>query len=248
MSIKQKILSTLDDGDGYLVSSLSTKDLEVLRALILEQYKSVMLRNHPELADTACDVGLQNYHELEISDQQHKAMWTKQNRTLFQEAISVFRNLDFFERLEYELGSLIITNEDQTRTEEIYWRLVRPNHSEDIGPMHADAWFWDLQNGAIDHGLRRLKIWIAVFTECGSNGLKIVPRSQHMKINFSGEKRDGKFKPVKNLELESRSDTMLVPTNPGNFILFHDNLLHGGAMGGSSTRVSLEFTALCRIE
>jgi hypothetical protein len=49
-------------------------------------------------------------------------------------------------------------------------------------------------------------------------------------------------------EDENSLDAIIFDSKPGDAIVFHDRLLHGGAVGGSSTRVSLEFTMFVKDE
>ena len=66
-------------------------------------------------------------------------------------------------------------------------------------------------------------------------------------IKWSSEKRHGINKPI--LEMQEKDiNPILVPSIPGQAIIFHDDLLHGGALNkGQTTRVSAEFTLLKRI-
>jgi len=47
---------------------------------------------------------------------------------------------------------------------------------------------------------------------------------------------------------ESDLDLRLFESEPGQAIVFHDRLLHGGAPGGTLTRVSMEFTMFVKNE
>ena len=56
--------------------------------------------------------------------------------------------------------------------------------------------------------------------------------------------KDGIYKPVIDHELESL-DLYNLPLNSGEYIIFHDRLLHGGIPGaGKITRFSVEFTLI----
>ena len=119
---------------------------------------------------------------------------------------------------------------------------MRPGAKNDIGPLHADAWYWQLGHGVIPPNMKRIKVWVALFCEPNLNGLRVVPYSQKREWKYHSEHRDGFSKPQID-EDESQLDIRLVPTKPGDTIVFHDNLLHGGALNnGQHTRVSLEFT------
>lgn len=118
---------------------------------------------------------------------------------------------------------------------------MRPNQPSDVGPLHADSWFWELGQMPIPLDHHRVKVWTAIFCEPGLNGFRYVPGSHKQKYPYYGELRFGLLKPQSDLvedELEIRDFV----SQPGDVIVFHDNLIHGGIRGSGSTRVSLEFT------
>ena len=41
-------------------------------------------------------------------------------------------------------GKFSISDENKLGYGELVWRLVRPNKKDDVGPIHCDKWFWDL--------------------------------------------------------------------------------------------------------
>lgn len=243
-SNKEEVINELDYGKGFLLDSLSESDYKLIFNLVSIQYTKNLLAFHPELELDLKSKKLSQYHQFNIQD--HKDIWTKERRTLEEEYIKGFKNTDLILNLKKIFGEIKITNEDSTRTEEIYWRLVRPSSPTDVGPLHADSWFWKLHYGPIDPTLRRVKIWISLFNEKGKNGFRLIPNSQKMHISFRGEMRDGKMKPVADLNLESRNDIKDIETEPGQFIIFHDDLIHGGFAGGNETRISIEFTLLIK--
>jgi hypothetical protein len=63
---------------------------------------------------------------------------------------------------------------------------------------------------------------------------------------YLDESMDGKMKPINDPRLELDRSLISVPTKPGQFILFHDDLVHGGLVGGDKTRISFEMTLLIR--
>lgn len=129
--------------------------------------------------------------------------------------------------------------------EEIYWRLVRPNEKNDIGPLHADSWFWELGHGVTPDKVVRVKIWIGIYVDLGFNGFVYIPDSHLKDWPYHAEMKNGFYKPVIDVA-EDNLDRLLFESNPGDTMIFHDKLLkllHGGAIGrGNCTRVSLEFT------
>ena len=69
----------------------------------------------------------------------HVSIWPKKVRILLQNAVSEIRKVNFIGQLEDYFGPFGIFDEDNVGREEIYWRLVRPNDKNDVGPLHADA-------------------------------------------------------------------------------------------------------------
>jgi len=222
--------------------SISQKDLETIRELILSQFRIVLSMNYPELDSEIMALQIQDYHEFEQKHQSinHSILWPKVNRIFSYDSKEIFRNLDFFQYLEAQLGAIQITNEEEIHDEEVYWRLARPT-GNDVGPMHADRWFWDLGHGKTKNNVERIKIWIAIFNEAGESGLRYVPGSHTKEWPYIGQERDGFIKPM----IEISDDELEIEkffSSPGDAFIFNDKLLHGGFTGGSRSRVSIECT------
>lgn len=239
-------MQEVDGEPGYsLKLKLSENDLSIFRQIIRIQWLYRLQILVPEKISEFDQQGMEQYHQLShLVD--HANTWPKHTRIFPREAVPVIRNMDFFKKLELELGKVHITDEENLGWENIYWRLVRPG-IDDYGSIHADKWFWDLGiNGFMPptpH--RRLKIWIAIHTVAGKNGLGILPGS-HRKQDWKwhSEERYGRPKPIFDEPLQN-SDLVLLPLNPGETVVFHDELLHGGmANVAETTRVSAEFTLL----
>jgi ectoine hydroxylase-related dioxygenase (phytanoyl-CoA dioxygenase family) len=130
--------------------------------------------------------------------------------------------------------------------DELNWRLVRPNQPSDIGPVHADKWFWDAGYGygSMPAGFDRFKVWMAIHTQPGANGLCVKPESHRRDWNHHFEEKDGVRKPVFD-EDPAAIGMELLPLAAGEMVMFHDQLLHGGVVNrGSSCRISIELTVL----
>jgi hypothetical protein len=244
LDTKDRILDEIDLGDGYIIGKILDEDFSAFQIIINKQYQERILSLYPEQEVNIRNTNIHEYHDLNFCD--HKKLWPKESRTFLESDVLIFKESKFFKELENKFGQIIITNEDKTRSQEIYWRLVRPNQSDDVGPLHADSWFWTLHNGPIEKGYRRLKIWVSVFNQSGKNGLRLIPGSQKKTYEFKGETRDGKTKPILDPLIERDNSIILAPTSPGQFILFHDNLIHGGGAGGDKTRVSFEMTLMLK--
>lgn len=237
------LLQEISNGPGYSrLLTLRQGELTYLRDIVDKQWRSVLRRYHPDLAFND-QTNLENYHTLKESEF-HSTLWPKKNRIVPYADLSPFKRSHFFKKLHKNLGSFYISNEDQIESEEVYWRLVRPDEPSDVGPIHADRWFWDLGHGQIPSDYSRIKVWIPLLSEPGKNGLLVVPHSQKKEWSYQGEMRDGRLKP-RITDTSTEIKPILLNTKPGDAIVFHDNLLHGGALNsGTLCRVSLEFTII----
>lgn len=188
---------------------------------------------------------MERYHEL-ANRLDHGSVWLKSARVLPQAAIDKIRKMSLFKKLESVYGKFDMADEENVGREGIYWRLVRPNEPADIGPLHADAWFWALGHGITPPGFRRVKVWVAIYCEPGKSGLRIVPNSHQKRWPYWSEERHGFMKPCFD-EAMVDLPIKLAMTAPGKAIVFSDLLLHGGAVNtGYRTRVSVEFTMFVR--
>tara|TARA_R110001583_G_scaffold131271_1_gene282996 strand:- start:8986 stop:9729 length:744 start_codon:yes stop_codon:yes gene_type:complete len=245
MDIKtSSVLSEVDGEKGFFVGSMITEDINVLRNLVREQYLCRILTLCPLYSKQLFECSMNQYHKFSKRID-HKELWPKRARILGPSSLNTFKGLRFFKDLEKELNISEITGEEQSGWQEVYWRIVRPGNA-DIGNFHADRWFWDMGHGDIKQGCRRLKIWIALETVIGKSGLRVLPGS-HKKQNWKYHGQNdhtGVTKPVFNEDL-SQLHIYDVPTKPGDFIVFHDDLVHAGMPNQSDlTRVSLEATLL----
>ena len=225
---------------GFATSTLSQNDLIVLRSLVEEQFRATLSSQNEHANSRYLDVPITNYHE--ISDKiDHENLWKKNNRIFTKELLDKAMKLDFFKELKNEIGDILISDEEEIGYPEIYWRLVRPLPYKDIGPIHADAWFWDLGHGFTPKGHQRIKFWFSLYNETGQNGFCYVPSSHKQNFEYQSETRHGFKKPVFDVTKHDLN-IQIFKSNPGDFIIFNDKLLHGGKAGGNQTRVSIEFT------
>jgi hypothetical protein len=225
---------------------MNPDDTNVIRELIREQYLSRILSVYPSLSKQFYAKPLSQYHSLQ-TDVDHRELWPKRVRILGPNGVSKFKQLAFFKQLTKQLDIQGITGEEQSGWEEAYWRIVRPGDS-DIGDFHADSWFWKMGHGQIESAYRRIKIWVAIETIPGKSGLRVLPGShQNSDWRYHGEiDHTGIKKPVFDEDIDTLN-IFNVSTNPGDFIVFHDDLIHAGMPNKSdSTRVSLEATLLVK--
>lgn len=236
------MVARVDGADGFApAGTLEPAELHTVRTLIEARWRAVLERCAGVSAGQIAGATLERYHELQLPVS-HTDLWPKHVRLLARDAVASILRMSLFRRLADELGDFLVSDEESLGWENIYWRLVRPRQSSDVGPLHADRWFWELGHGTMPAGYRRLKIWVAVASEPGRNGLRVVPGSHRRIWRYHGELRHGRLKPRLD-EGEGGIETRLIPTAPGDAIMFHDSLLHGGAVNlGDHTRVSFEMT------
>ena len=229
---------------------LSQSDLSFLRTHISTQWFDVIKSHSPHIAEFVSNNSLSIFEYHQISNQiNHSSLWPKSHRVLPSTFSRLFFQTSFYADLRSLFGSFEISDEDCLGYPNIYWRLVRPNEPADVGPLHRDSWFWELNSSFAkpNYPFTRYKVWVPIFTEPGLNGLLVEPGS-HLRddICWKGEFRHGIMKPVLLSPLSS-INSELVHLSPGSCIIFDDNLIHGGSINrGDFTRVSLEFTIIAR--
>lgn len=239
--------SAINGGLGYSTAmSLDQTELKLLRDCIRTQWLYRLQLLAPKHVREFDETGIDQYHKLaHLVD--HAAAWPKTARVFPKEVVMALRKGPFFKTLEQQFGVFEMSDEENFGWENVYWRLVRPGNT-DIGPIHSDKWFWDLGHGKMpNYPCERVKIWIAIYTAPGKNGLLVIPGS-HLSEDWKwhGEVIGGLAKPVFDEKLEDL-DIHLVETHPGQAVVFHDKLLHGGAVNMADTcRVSIELTMLVR--
>jgi hypothetical protein len=243
----KKILKEVLESPGYSTAiNLQDWELKYLRDSIESQWIAVMEEAIPTESQKIRDSRMTKYHELS-SLVDHNVIWNKFNRCLSQNVVQKIETLPFFAKLkdifgDFKISDVAYDNEVIKGAKEVYWRLVRPGVQSDVGPLHADKWFHEILDfgGKIfNENTYTLKFWVPIYCEPGKNELMIVPDS-HQKIwKHSMKLVDGLPKPV----FEDQADPILVETEPGNALIFNEDVLHGGALNmGQETRVSLEIT------
>ena len=245
------IKSQIFDNPGYSQQiNLIPSELDLFKKAIYAQWISKISTIYPEISKKIKKEKLNiiDYHKI-CSHIEHSKIWSKKSRILSNSFYDAFKKFQFFNKLKDIFGDIDISDEEDLGYGNIYWRLVRPFQNSDVGPLHRDSWFWDLNKNFPKPNYRftRVKVWIAIETELGKNGL-LVENESHKRnnIKWQGNFKDGIMKPIL-IEKEEKFDTKLLNTLPGDTILFNDDLLHGGALNrGINTRVSTEFTLLVR--
>ena len=250
--MKESILELIEKSPGYATNlKLSNKELEIFKFYISEQWLKNIRENNLDLASWIIDNNfkIENYHKIS-KELNHSKIWPKSSRILPFQFLEEFQNTNFFNQLKKLFNVVEISDEEDLGYGNIYWRLVRPNEKSDVGPIHRDSWFWQLNKNFPKplYPFKRIKVWIAIETQPLKSGLLIEDNS-HLRedIKWKGEIRHGIVKPLLLSDMKE-FDMKLISTNPGESIIFNDNLVHGGALNkGNKTRVSLEFTLLCNL-
>ena len=227
---------------GYDTSlSLTPAELEAVKRLVERQWLDHLTNHAPDHLERFAATGIAGYHE-HAHAVDHSSLWPKRARILPLDAVHAIRQTTLFKQLAEAFGKFAISDEDEVGWEEIYWRLVRPGEPMDVGPLHADRWFWELDEMRTPVGAQRVKVWVAIVCEPGRNGLEVVPGSHQRQWRWHGEERFGRLKPQID-EDTSTLDAELLSTAPGTAVVFNDGLLHRGVVNaGTKTRVSIEFT------
>lgn len=245
--VTSKVNDTLENGCGYYLDfHFSQDELQQILSFVHEQWIDKIKQTSSEHWKRFSEVGIARYHELaHLLD--HATTWPKEARIFPKQAVEKIRKMSLIKKLEEEYGPIEIVDEENVGYEEMDWRLVRPNEPSDVGPFHADIWFSELGHGVHPSGDKKaIKVWVALCCEPGLNGLKVVPDSQKKRWRYHGELRHGFVKPQID-EDEASLPAILLNTAPGDVVVFHDGLLHAGAINrGQYTRVSMEFMAFVK--
>lgn len=234
---------------GYSINlKLTESEIELLRTMTRIQWLYRLQLLVPKHVHQFDEAGIEYYHHFaHLID--HSSAWPKYARVFPREAVSIIGNMKFMKELEAEFGEFKIADEEGLGWGNIYWRLVRPG-SSDFGSIHTERWFVELGyygDEIKDPSLERVKIWISLYTMPGKNGLLVIPSSHHkLDWKWHDEEHYGKKKPIIDEDL-TKFNRVLLPTEPGRAVVFHYDLLHGGAPNlADMTRVSMEFTFLVR--
>lgn len=222
---KTGLLNQVNQGDGFYLATMSAQDLAQLRTLATEQFLHTIQCVAPEHVALYREAGLADYHKVHQPEHfEHGRVWRKSARVFGPSAIEQVSQLGFYQKLQSCLGEFLVSDEEKFGWPGIYWRLVRPGGS-DVGPVHADKWFWDLGHGEMpkNGNYYRLKIWISLHSQPGKSGLRVVPSSQKSdEWRYHGEERSGIIKPVLD-EKEDDLDLVGLPLAPAVLWFFTTN-------------------------
>ncbi len=240
MTLAEEIAAAVDGPEGYWVGALLSKaELADLEARIARQWLTRLRQAAPQRAAEFAALGMGRYHQL-CHLVEHGELWTRDARLFEAEDVEAVRRGGLLRATATAFGGAEVTNEVRGGLPEIYWRLVRPRERNDVGPLHADSWFWKINGWPVPSGRRTVKVWSFIVGEAGQAGLEVVPGSHRQSWSYGCEARHGMAKPTFDA---AGIDSLLLRTPPGTSVVFHEDLLHGGAVTqGDSCRVSFEFT------
>ena len=177
--------SYLFNQKGYsLAFKLNNDELEIIKEYIIDQwiYRIQLFDKNLLRFIEKNKITLENYH-LISAKLDHEKTWNKTSRILPPSFAKWFFQSQFSYKLRKVFGEFSVSDEEFLGWPNFYWRLVRPNEKNDVGPLHRDEWFWKLnpeleKNSEVS---KRVKVWIAICTEPGLNGLLIEEKSHRRK-------------------------------------------------------------------
>ena len=235
---------------GYITKypAFNKIEFEYIRKSIDSQYENVIktkkIPSHNLEEHLKNNFKISQYHQVS-KYLNHEETWPKNVRILPKGFTNWFLQSSYINQLKNTYGLIEITDEENLGYPNIYWRLVRPNISRDIGSLHRDSWFWEIDklNGRNWPSHKRLKTWLSVNVEPGKNGLLVVPKSHKTnQIKWDIIDKDGRKKPRLQSNID-KNEIKLLSTKNNTIVIFNDDLIHGGSTNnGHTTRVSLEFT------
>ena len=232
-----RLRNTIEKKIGYRIFRTNKSEINYIKSLIQESFSKTLKKNNLKVCL------IDNYHKLKISDKMHKRIWTRKNRIASDKLIYYLKNKSFiFKVLKKEFGEVKFSQKVDKKNPDSYWRLVRPNKFNDVGPIHADEWFWEANKWKFPKNKKIFKVWMLLSNNL-DKGLCVIP-SSHIKKNWIYKKvhKDGIFKPIFNKEKNSYKIKKL-NTPKGKILIFNYGLLHSGLINKSKeTRISLEFS------
>ena len=248
---RKEIFNDLEKGCGFSVLSIDSQDeMEVIWDAVIESFGYCFNLKNPskeKMKNIHKEKDLQNvFDTLSVF-----------KRTLKKDAAFSILNLRWIKKLTSEL-EMYPSDPYNLGYPCFTWRLVRPKKTSDYRNVHKDQWFRIVLKGTkhpncipgqkiIDKNLpsqlQTIKVWLALNVKPSYSGLMVSPESQKDDFpSFSLVKKDGFEKPLVNEKEVKKIKFENVLTNSGDFVLFGEQLLHGGAPTNTSDcRISMEF-------
>ena len=239
-TVRPELLAELDSKGYAHIQLFSAEELAMIRGFIRQTIQKSLDISIERLGD---------YHAA-VTNEQHRLLSDKLKRVLSAEQANAVLQFSSLKRLFalfpcYVPAAITYGHLKTERRPEVYFRLVRPHMSSDVGPMHRDQWFHVLENSEF-LGTTSYKMWISIESSVGENGLILYPAATLMDLKYKAVQGAEGPKPAPDFEPSQAGPELLVPALPGDAIIFTDSVLHKGALNGAdTTRVSVEIT-LCK--
>jgi hypothetical protein len=193
---------------------------------------------------------LGSYHQW-VTDAEHGLLSNKEARILEDEDVQLIKGLAGTSRVlreefpGYELSDVVHGSRVSVAREEIYFRVVRPGKSSDVGRAHADAWYHK-EYGSHNSSRPSLKIWAPIVIDSQRSGLEFLASSCSGLADYGVLETSQGPRPY--LPNEGDYTFELQRCEPGQALAFDDQVLHRGAVNrGVITRVSVEITLVPRV-
>lgn len=242
-----KYLDSVNGPNGYSPLSVSPDEVQLIMKEIETHFFLRVNQICPAQIRLFENTPISEYHKIaHLVD--HDLLWSEQtHRILPKKSLAKLQELSLFQPFIESPNDFVIGDPQDLGYGELIWRIVRPRPWSDVGPLHADEWFWKTDNypKPSPNGFDRVKFWLAIVIEDGDPAFSFAPGSHLLGFDFSTEQRDGRLKPKPNFDPNAIPQKTL-PGHLGHGIVFHDKLLHRGLSGNLLTRISLEFTAYVR--
>lgn len=235
--------NVLCNGTGFeIIDAFTVEELESMRNYVLSSLHRLLLRENALSPAEIQDLSFDNYH-LSSSKFDHKLIFSRRNRLFNEFGLQLLYQSDLWRKITEDFSNCSITNEIHRAKPEVVWRIVRPFEAGDVGPLHADSWFWSINSWTIPRHRVCTKFWILLNGGEGPSGLVVAPGSQlDSGRMFDVVQADGIFKPVIKKSIpDDQLEYLYIKTGQG--VMFSYDLVHGGAVTqANSSRVSIEFT------
>jgi hypothetical protein len=219
-----------------IVDLYDKREMDLIREIV---------ENHTRTITSRPNLKLEEYHTC-VDEETHTRIGNKKLRVITIESARLIENLDGTKRLlsdnpGYRIGEVLYNSKESESRPEFYFRLVRPDAPEDVGPPHCDYWFHDAFCTGWGMG-NTIKYWIPIVTEPSLNGLFFYPDAPKY-IPFKIQEKGGYRRPLIDMPIADLGSPVLPFPTTGQALKFRDDVLHAGAPNkGQFTRVSLEIT------
>lgn len=237
--------SEINEGKGY--SSLPKIDDNIFNIIsfsIKETFKDLFYKNNIFFKDQSLGSLYEAYKF--IPNEKWIFLFNKRSRTLNQE-YSLQLSKYFSEYLEGILDSQVEISDDLLQGFPSFsFRVVRPFHQNDIGPLHADQWFIDI--GVQPERIPKIKsqlikFWMPINVDHETSNLLLIPYSQKNKHKYTYQtiETNNGLKPIIK-DFVPKKEIFMINNKNGFPVIFNMNLIHGGALNkGNECRLSIEF-------